>query len=179
MIHILAWIMRIYPSTGKVIHSSLNSSLLISNESVHPGISVWLDLKGQDDATFIYSGSETGWHRLMDDSALFCLTCRPPWPTSDVSGRALAWGALVAFSYQSRRVLLDCSLQRDWHLFTPLVSASFLVLIPCITTACAQLMVLKGRKKVTLKKWHSWTAIAQSTLNVLSFFPLERNSSYL
>lgn len=123
--HIVAWIVRIYSSTGKVILPSLNSSLLISNESVHPGISAWLDLKGQDDATFIYSGSETGWHGLMDDSALFSLTHRQPPPTIDVPWRALACWALLAFSYQSTSVLLDHSLQRDWHLCTPAVSASF------------------------------------------------------
>lgn len=46
----------------------------------------------------------------MDDSALFCLTRRPPpSPTLDVPGRALACRALLAFNYQSAGIVPDCT----------------------------------------------------------------------
>lgn len=69
-------------------------------------VSAWLESRGRYDARFIHTGSKAIWHRLMDDSALFCLTCRTLSPTLDVPGRALAWCALLAFSYQSTGIML-------------------------------------------------------------------------
>lgn len=78
-----------------------------------PGVSAWLELRGWDDATFIYAGSEARRRRLMDDSALFCLTRTPLSLTLDVRRRALVWQALLAFSYQSVGNVPDCTLQRE------------------------------------------------------------------
>lgn len=110
-----------------------------------PRVSAWLDFRGLDDARFIYTGSEARRHRLMDDSALFCLTRRPPPSlTLVVSGRALAWRALLAFDYQSACIMPNCTLQWEWHPCTPTKSASSVELIRCIMTVSARLMPLEG-----------------------------------
>lgn len=149
MMHIQVCTMRIYFSTGKVTPLSLNSSYPISHESVNPWVSARLEFRGWDDAMFIYTGSEARLHRLMDDSALFCLTRRPLSLTLDVPGRALVWRVLLAFSYQSAGIVPDCTLQREWHLYTPPMSASSLALIRCIMTASARLMPLKREQRVS------------------------------
>lgn len=115
---------------------------LMSRELVNPGVSAWLHLSGRDDEAFINKGSEGRWHRLMDDSTLFCLTCKPL--PLDVPGRTLACGALLRFNYQSAGIVPDCTVQREWHPCTPTMSASSLAPIRCIMTAAAWLMPFKG-----------------------------------
>lgn len=77
-------------------------------------------------------------------SSLFCLACRRPSPTLDIPGHALRWRVLFAFCYQSVGIVPDCTLQQEWHQYTPTMSVSSLVLIRCIMTASARLMSLKG-----------------------------------
>lgn len=111
-------------------------------ELVNPGVSAWLHLRGRDDEAFINKGSEGRWHRLMDDSTLFCLTRRPL--PLDVPGHTLAWGALLRLNYQSAGIVPDCTVQREWRPYTPTMSASSLAPIRCIMTAAAWLMPFKG-----------------------------------
>lgn len=109
VMHIRVCTMRIYFSKGKVTPPSLKSSSLISHESVNPGVSAWLDLRGRVDATFMNTGSEARRHRLMDDSALFCVACTHAGAVTDIRCPRACISVAGSLSIQ-----LSISGQRAW-----------------------------------------------------------------